>query len=203
MQVRPLLWLLLLALVGCTSPNPVLYTLAVVPGPVLAGAPHSIQVRRIGLAGYLDRPGIVRSSADYKLQIANDDRWGEPLGGLLLRVLDQDLSQRLPASTVYADSGAISADPDLIVEIDLQRFDADSAGVILLSAEVSVRPGGRTDRAQTRTIRLQVTPNSTTTAEYVAALSKALAQMADIIANMAASKSSGITPTRQAISALP
>ncbi len=140
MQVRPLLWLLLLALVGCTSPNPVLYTLAVVPGPVLAGAPHSIQVRRIGLAGYLDRPGIVRSSADYKLQIANDDRWGEPLGGLLLRVLDQDLSQRLPASTVYADSGAISADPDLIVEIDLQRFDADSAGVILLSAEVTGDP---------------------------------------------------------------
>jgi uncharacterized lipoprotein YmbA len=178
----------LLLLAGCVSPNPVLYTLAVVPGPVRAGAPHAIQVRRIGLAGYLDRPGIVRSTADYKLYIATDDRWGEPFGGLLVRVLDQDLSQRLPGSAIFADSGAISADPDLIVEIDVQRFDADSTGVVVLSAQVAVRPGDRGDRAQTRPIRLQVTPSSTSTADYVAALSQALGQMADIIASMAIQK---------------
>jgi uncharacterized lipoprotein YmbA len=183
------LWLgLVLALAACASPNPTLYTIAVVPGPVLTGAPHTIQVRRVGLAGYLDRPGIVRSTTDYKLQIANDDRWGEPLGGMLQRVLDQDLAQRLPGSTVYADSGAITTDPDLILEIDVQRFDADSTGVVLISAEASVRQGDRSDRARTRSIRLQVTPASNATADYAAALSRGLGQMADIVAGMAVSK---------------
>jgi len=186
-------WLIcLLLLVGCASPNPVLYTLAVVPGAVLTGAPHAIQVRRIGLAGYLDRPGIVRSTSDYQLQIANDDRWGEPLGGLLLRVLDQDLAQRLPGSSVYSDSGAISADPDAVVEIDLQRFDANAKGTIIISAQASVRPGDHSDRAQTRPIRLEVTPRSGATSDYVAALSQGLGQIADIIAGMASQQ-----PTRR------
>ncbi len=186
--MRLLLMGCLLALAGCASPNPVLYTLAGVPGATLTGAPHIIQVRRIGLAGYLDRPGIVRSTTDYKLSIANDDRWGEPLGGMLQRVLDQDLSQRLPGSTVYGDSGAISADPDLILEIDLQRFDADSSGAVVVAAEVSARPGDRSDHAVTRSVRFTVTPASGSTADYAAALSQGLGQLADIVAGLAIHK---------------
>jgi len=179
---------LLVLLAGCTSPNPVLFTLAVVPGPMVSGAPRVIQMRRIGLAGYLDRPGIVRSVGDYQLHIANDDRWGEPLGGMLQRVLDGDLSQRLPGSTVYGDSGAISADPDLVLEINVQRFDADSNGAVVLAAEVSVMPGDRSTGARTRTVRFSVTPASGGTADYAAALSRGLGELADVVAAMAATK---------------
>ncbi len=174
--------ILLLALAGCASPDPVLFTLAQVSGPPLNGAPHTVQLRRVGLAGYLDRPGIVRATSDYQLNIASDERWGEPLGGMLTRVLDQDLAQRLPGSTVYADSGAISADPDLILEIDMQRFDAGSDGVVVIAAEISARPGDRSDRARTRTVRLSVTPASSSTADYAAALSHGLGQLADTVA---------------------
>jgi uncharacterized protein len=44
------------ALQACgSSPEPVLYTLAVRPGPVLPRGPRIVQVRDIGLPGYLYR----------------------------------------------------------------------------------------------------------------------------------------------------
>ena len=73
---------------------------------------RSCMLRDIGLASYLDRREIVRSSDGYKLDVMSNDWWGEPLGGMLGRVLVVGLSQRLPVSTVYGESGAISADPN-------------------------------------------------------------------------------------------
>ena len=52
---------------ACSSTDPVLYTLPVKPGPQFPKSPPVVQVRDIGLARYLDRREIVRSSADYKL----------------------------------------------------------------------------------------------------------------------------------------
>ena len=45
---------------GCASPDPVLYTIQMKPGAVLAGGPRIVQLRYIGLPGYLDRREIVR-----------------------------------------------------------------------------------------------------------------------------------------------
>ena len=47
---------------------------------------------------------------------------------MMSRILVQELNQRLPGSTVYGDSGAISTPPDATVEINLQRFDLDRDG---------------------------------------------------------------------------
>ncbi|MBV9750280.1 MAG: membrane integrity-associated transporter subunit PqiC [Acetobacteraceae bacterium] len=173
-----------LALASCASPNPTLYTLAAVPGQPLPGGPRSAELRRVGLAGYLDRPAVVRSTDDYRLQLAHDDRWGAPLGEMIERVLDEDLSQRLPDCTVYTESGAISTSPDRIVEIDMQRFDGDARGNVVLAAEVAVRPGDSHTALGTRTVRLSVTPRSPATADFVAALSAALGQLADATADM-------------------
>ena len=118
------------------SPDPVLYTVAVRPGPTFPGGPRVIQLRDIGLASYLDRKEIVRSSEDYKLGVMANSWWGESLGALLGRVLVVELSQRLPNSKVYSESGAINADPNAVLGINIQRLDTDSAGNL-------VRPGGR------------------------------------------------------------
>ena len=79
---RRTLWIGLLA-AGCSSPPTELYTLAPVPGTAARIAARSIELRRIGLAGYLDRPEIVRSAADYRLRVTDRERWGEPLGGMI------------------------------------------------------------------------------------------------------------------------
>ena len=180
MQRRSLL-LAPLLLAGCFSPEPAYFTLAPRPGTPTIGGVRLVELRRIGLAGYLDRPEIVRNSSDYRLHIITGERWGEPLGDLVARMLAEDLTTRLPGSSVFTSAGSISATPDATLELDVQRFDADVNGQVVLLAQVAVtRTGGRGDAAA-QTVRLLVQPASPATVDYVAAMSTALGQLADRI----------------------
>jgi len=182
---RRLLLLLAVAPTGCASPNPTLYVLAPLPGtPAPGGAqpgtPGTVELREIGLARYLERPQIVRSSEGYRLDVLSNESWGEPLGAMLGRVLVQELTQRLPGSTVFAESGAITVNPTATVAVNIQRLDADAAGAAVLIAQVEV--GGKS--TATRDIHLTVPPPAPGTAGLVEAMSQAIAQLADTIAAM-------------------
>jgi uncharacterized lipoprotein YmbA len=170
------------ALAGCASPNPLLYTLAAVPGATRTGAPHTIELRAIALARYLERSQIVRSSEGYRLEVLGDEWWGEPLDAMLSRVLVQDLTQRLPGASVFAENGAITATADATVELNLQRLDEDATGAVVLVAQVAVRHGNHPD--QTRNVRFAVRPQGPTTGAMVAAMSIATGQLADVMAGM-------------------
>lgn len=172
-------------LAGCASPNPSLYTIASVPGPISqVGAPKVILVRQIALARYLDRQQIVRSSENYRLDILSNDWWGEPLGAMLSRVLVQELGERLPGSSVYAESGAVSVSPDATVEVNIQRLDADAAGNLVLSAQAAVVIEKRRAAPVTRSFRFSVPQSNSGVPGEVAAISTAVGQLADGIATM-------------------
>jgi hypothetical protein len=174
-----------LALASCASPNPKLYTIAPVPGPVLSSAPKVIVLRSIGVPQYLARQEIVRSSENYRIDVMSNDWWGEPLDAMLGRVLIQELGDRLPHSTVYRAAGVISGTPDSSVELELQRLDMDATGQLILIAQAAVSSAARGPVAR-RGFRILVTPPSTDIAGQVAATSKAVGQMADGIAEMLA-----------------
>ncbi len=171
-----------LALSACTSAEPAYFTLAAMPGPAGAGGPRLVAVQRPGLAGYLDRPGIVRADSAYQLRVAGMERWGEPLGDLIGRVLAEDLNQRLPGSSVFTTAGTISAQPDATVELDIQRFDADASGQVVLLAQMAVSRGRDRATAITQTVRKTIRPAGPATANLVAAMSTALGQLADTVA---------------------
>jgi hypothetical protein len=176
---RSLLTLLAAALpVACTSPNPLLYTLAVIPGAERPGAPHLIELRAIAVAHYLERSQIVRSSEDFRLDVSGNDWWGEPLDAMLGRVLAQELTQRLPGSTVYGENGAITTNADATVAINLQRLDADHTGAVILIAQIGITG----DVTVTLTQRYSVPPPSPDIAGLVSAMSTAVAQLADTVA---------------------
>ena len=173
--------LLLTALpAACSSPNPNLYVLATVPGQTHSGAPRIIQLRAVSIAHYLERSQIVRSSEGYRMDVLSNDWWGEPLDTMLSRILVQELNQRLPGATIYGDSGAISTPSDATVEINLQRFDLDHDGALLLAAQVAVD----SKRAASRGVMFTVRPTDGTTQALVAAMSIAVAQLADTVAAM-------------------
>jgi uncharacterized lipoprotein YmbA len=163
------------------SPDPVLYTVAVRPGPALPGGPRVVQLRDIGLASYLDRKEIVRSSEDYKLGVMANSWWGESLGSMLGRVLVVELSQRLPNSKIYSESGAITADPNAVVGVNIQRLDTDKAGALVLLAQVAVE-FNRPKRSAARNFAISRTPPTPDVAGQVAATSDAVAELADGIA---------------------
>ena len=182
-EQAPLQLLALSLLAGCASPEPAVYTLRAVPGQPVGGGPVAIKLARPGLAGYLDRPEIVRDSSANRLDLKSGERWGEPLGEMISRVLALDLSQRLPGSSVFTEAGTISVDPSATVEMDVQRFDVDQAGTVVLLAQVAVEQGRSHDPGATRTLRLTAQPSGPGTPELVAAESAVLGQMADQLAD--------------------
>ena len=174
---------LLTVIAACSSPSPVLYTIAPVQGPVQPGGPKVIALQQISTAHYLERSQIVRSSENYRLDVMSNDWWGEPLSAMLSRVLTEELGQRLPQSTVIGETGAVSASPDATIELNVQRLDEDASGNVVLQAQASVSFKGRTGPVL-RSFRFVVTPPAADIQGEVTAISTALGQLADGLASM-------------------
>ena len=173
-----------LAAAACgASPEPNYYTIVARNGPVLTRGPKVILLKDIGLASYLDRREIVRSSESYKLDIRANDWWGEPLGSLLGRILVVELTQRLPGSTIYGESGAITADPNCTLGVNIQRLDADRAGSLILVAQVAAE-FNRPRRMATQTFTITKPLATQDTPGLVAAISDAVGELADGIATL-------------------
>jgi uncharacterized lipoprotein YmbA len=181
--MRALAFALATALAGCgSSPEPTFYALAPTPGAA-AGAPlRTVRLRHPGLPGYLDRPEIVRRESNYRLGMTASDRWGEPLDAMLARVLAEDLQDRLPGSVVYTEDGAITAEPDATVEVDVRRFDVGADGTANLRAEVAVARGDAHGPPAALAVALAERPTAPSTGALVEAMSGLLGQLADRIA---------------------
>src|SRR6266850_4056820 len=178
-------WLVAVAclatLAACSSPTPMLYTIAPVSGAVQSGGPKVVALQQISLARYLERSQIVRSSENYRLDVMSNDWWGEPLGAMLSRVLIEELGQRLPQSVVIGESGAVTASPDATIELNFQRLDEDAAGNLVLQAQASTSFKGRPGQTL-RNFRFVVTPPTGDTQGEVTAVSTAVGQLADGLA---------------------
>jgi uncharacterized lipoprotein YmbA len=178
-------FLLIFLLSACASPDSTFYTLQPVPGPLASAgfltASRNIEVRRPGLAGYLDRSDVVLKDSDYHLGLNAQQRWAEPLADMIGRVLTEDLAERLPGSSVFGEGGAISADPGARVEVDIQRFDADASGVVTVSAQVAIEAGTTHQPVMTRHLAFSATPAAPGPAALAATLSTLLGELADAI----------------------
>jgi uncharacterized protein len=174
-----------LAAAACASADPKLYTINSIPGSELSGAPAEVALHGVGVAQYLQRSQIVQSSVDYRVALRVNAWWGEPLDAMLGRVLVEDLAQRLPRSTIYTSTGAVTGSPEATIELEVQRLDLDRDGSLILIAQCSVSFKGRPS-ADTRSFHISQPAISAGVEGQVAATSKALAEVADRIARMLA-----------------
>ena len=174
----------IVALAGCSSPSPSLYTIAPVPGTARTGGPRVILLQQVGLARYLERSQIVRSSENYRLDVMSNDWWGEPLGAMVSRVLIEELGQRLPQSVVLSESGAVSSPADATIELNLQRLDEDTTGNLVLQAQAAVTFKPSRSKPALQSFRFSVMPQGAGVPAEVQAISAAVAQLADGLAAM-------------------
>jgi uncharacterized lipoprotein YmbA len=172
---------MLAALVACSSPTPKLYTVASVDGPARSGGPGVILVQQIGVARYLERSQIVRSSENYRLDVLPNDWWGEPVAAMLSRVLIDELSQRLPRSTLLGENGSVTSSADATIELSVRRLDLDATGNLVLQAQAAVTFKGRPNPVL-RSYRFSVVPGGPGVDAEVAAASAAVGQLADGLA---------------------
>jgi uncharacterized protein len=171
-------------LAACSSPNPALYTIAPVSGPAAqTGAPSVVVVRDVAVARYLERSQIVRSSDNYRLDVMSNDWWGEPLGAMLNRVLTDELSERLPRSTITSEAGAGGLSPGATVEVNVSHLDQDGSGKLVMQAQTTITKHGQREPVL-RSFRFEVPSPHPGAAGEVAAISTAVGQLADAIATM-------------------
>ncbi len=171
-----------LGLSGCASPNPNYYRIGAVPGVSEAGAPPAVEVRTISIPGYLDRPGIVKSTQSYQLDIHSNDIWAEPLADMLQAAMVQELTGRLHGSTVIGSGGSIGANADLLIEINVLRFDPDPDGQMVLQLQVALRDGQSMNLLATRSLTHEAPDGGPVVANLVGTMSRLWGMAADDIA---------------------
>ncbi len=166
-----------------TSPSTTLYALHPEPSPKThhPAVKWQIEVRRPGLPGYLDRSQLVRRSSSGRVEFIDHDRWASPLGEMIGSTVARNLAGRFPQSAVYTENGAISAIPDVVVELDVEKFERTSAGTAELQALVALHVAGSTEAAFMKHFELTRSVSGGTD-ELVEDLSALIAELADAIA---------------------
>lgn len=173
---------LLPVLGGCTSSPPAkLYTLAPRPATTVNRSPATVSVKQVGVAKYLDRPEIVRYSDPYQLSASEFNRWSEGFSDMVTRVLVENMSQRLPGSQVYAASGPLTlSSAQVTVEVNIDKFDANPDGAVILAAQWVVHSDKKRDQFRRQEIRVATTSDDAIS--QVAAMSDGLGELATQIA---------------------
>jgi uncharacterized lipoprotein YmbA len=167
---------------GCASPTPVLYTLDTVAGPVVGRGPRIVVLQDVGLAPYLDRQQIVRSSSNFHIDVESNNWWGESFTAMIGRVLAAEIDQRLPGTNVFGESGAVNVTPNATVAVNITRFDVDDTGAVVLAAQLGVTFASRRHPDVSSGLRFSVPAASPDVTGQVMAMSKALGELADAVA---------------------
>lgn len=121
---------------GGNSASPTFYTLTPVevPLPAPAQAGLALGVGPVTLPAYLDRPQLVTRTGQDALNLAEFDRWAEPLKTGVQRVLADNLSALLGTSRVTAFPWGTSQAVRYQVTVDLTRFEGVAGGAVVLGA---------------------------------------------------------------------
>ena len=173
----------LAALSACANaPSPRLFILTPRPADPVGKLAAIVKVKRVTIAQYLDRPQLVRYTNANELTVSEFNRWSGQLADIVTSALVQNLASLLPDCKVYADSSALTLPPaDVVLEIDVSRFEPDPQGTVALAAQWVVHGKGRSDAIHLAKIDAPAKPNDPSA--QVAAMSDALAQFASQIAS--------------------
>lgn len=158
-----LLWAALAVLAGCGTPAKLsYYTLTASPAPALAAAStrtFSVYVGPVTIPEAVDRPQMVTRLAANQVEIADLDRWAEPLKAAIPRLVAESLMRELGTSAVMTSRQSATLVFDYRVALDVQRFDfgADGAAVDALWTIRTGKDGlprtGRTEAREPATSR--------------------------------------------------
>jgi uncharacterized lipoprotein YmbA len=179
---------LLASLAGCTPTRPTsFYTLSTVAeraAPARSGKGLVVGLGPITLPQYLDRPDIVTREGENQMRLADFHQWAQPLESLLTPIMAEDLFVLLGAEDVIPLPQRREVPLDRAVEVDVNRFEADQAGEVVLDARWRVYEGD--DETLLASGRSVVTEQGAPVPDYeaiVAAMSRAVGRVSAEVAS--------------------
>ncbi len=154
-------WLTVAALAlvsGCGTPARLdYYTLSAPQTPAApvpaASRPLNIYVGPVTLPEAVDRPQMVRRIDANQVEVAELERWAEPLKTAIPRLVAETLMRELATATAMTSRQSAGLDFDYRVAIDVQRFDFSAAEGAAIDALWTIRgPQGapRVGRSEAR-----------------------------------------------------
>lgn len=168
----------LLGLGACGASEPTrFYLLSPKPTAVAAarGGPI-VFVDQATIAPYLDRAQIVSRVSPDQVAFADTRTWAEPVTSMITRYVVDELGSRFGRDRVLETPARRDLTPAFRVAIDVQRFDGDQAGAMVLDARWTLLAG--TDDRFVATGRERLVEPADDPASWdarVAALGRALA----------------------------
>jgi uncharacterized lipoprotein YmbA len=171
---------------GCLGPGterqPQLYVLdTVVPATESEKLDLAVGVGPVSIPERLDRPQILTRSSDHEVEIAEFDRWAEPLEKSFALVLAENLSRALPTDRVSLYPWRRTTPVDLQVTVVVTRFEREPDGAVTLAARWRlIGPAGLEVRPQRSSTYREAAGDSTE--ELVAAMSRAIGAFAQEVA---------------------
>ena len=137
----------------------------------------AVGVGPIHLPAYLDRQELVSRVTANRLGVAENDRWAEPLGDNFGRILAQNLSVLLGTDNVSLYPWPGDLRPTYQVEIDVLRFEPDSARSAAFTARWILRDVATSAILSVKESELTEPLKGPSTEESVAALSELLGKL--------------------------
>jgi hypothetical protein len=180
-------------LAACQSTPPTHYfaLTEVAPTAPRASMPAQIPIRiePVTLPGELDRLELVRRTTSNRLQIATFDLWAAPLEDMVRHVVADDLAARLSPGAIASVNEPAAAEPRRHLYIGVQEFSGDEHGAVTLHAQWLLQtPKAASQRGSEE---VAVTASDATADALAAAMSGALAALADRIAATLAAHADG------------
>lgn len=154
------------------------------PESVVAGAARdvSLAVGPITLPPYLDRAELVTRVRSHRVEILSNHRWAEPLDVNFTRVFTANLAAAVGTDRVVEFPWLVKPKVDYRVTVDVERFETTSEGFAVLLARWSLSRGVDGELARSKRSSFEVPIDGGTTEDSVAALSRAVALLAEEIA---------------------
>lgn len=173
---------------GCSilepRPDPTRYYVlhAAADRPASTAEPRQLTVGLgpINLPAYLDRPQIVRRLGANRVEVAEFERWAEPLRSAVPRILGRNLESPDRFGRTVAYPWPVGTPLDLAVEVELTRFEASGSNAELV-AHWTIRRGK--ERLLSRDSWIERPTADSSTEAAVAALSETLDALAAEIAS--------------------
>ena len=144
----------------------------------------AIGVGPVILPRFLDRPQIVTRASSNKLELAEFDKWGEPLKDNFTRVLAENLSLLVSTDRVTLYPGRRQTPIDYQITVDVTQFHRNPIGEIVLSARWSVLGRNGKEIISLRKSSFTERPSGQDFESIVFAKSKALADLSHEIASV-------------------
>lgn len=140
---------LVLCLVGCGS-SPINHYYRLTPASAAIGtAQHpAIGVGPIDIPEFLNRNSLVYSGGDNQLQVIGNERWAEPLGDGVQRVVGLNLAQLLNSDNLSYFPWNPRRAPDYGISVSVLNLDAVAGEAILVADWLVYRPADGTTVAK-------------------------------------------------------